>query len=149
MNNVITIRAVEGFTEYNHNETEVTGKVSKGEEFVAWLDDKSQEYLTEDSEYREVYVGKLDNEGKLTLDEYFELIQEGISLPFKDSYLFHALASMGNASGHMAWANTCVRDVADIPEEMKKRMKNINKQIHELQEEIRTIKSSLNQSEVK
>lgn len=143
MKTVITVRAVEGFAEYNHDNTEVTGEATAGEEFVAALHSESQEYFAEDNQSREIYVGEIDSDGNLQLDECFELVQEGISPPFKANYLTAAVSYMGNASHQMAWANNCVEDVQEVPEELKARMKQINAHIHDIQEELRVIRKSL------
>ncbi|RFB28235.1 hypothetical protein DZB91_24315 [Brevibacillus sp. VP] len=66
-----------------------------------------------------------------------------MTVEYKKDFLFHALASMGAASGNMAWANTCVEDIEDVPEELKARMKQINEQIHGLQEELCSIRKFL------
>jgi len=68
-----------------------------------------------------------------------------MTIEYKKDFLFRALANMGNASGTIAWANTCVEDIEDVPDEVKARMNRINVQIHELQEELRTIREALTQ----
>jgi hypothetical protein len=145
MGKIITIRAREHFTVHNQDETEVIGEVAEGEVLLAYLYEESEEYFAEDSQHREIYVGELDISGNLELYEEFELVQIGMTVEYKKDFLFRALANMGGASGQMAWANTCVGDIEDVPDELKARMKQINVQIHELQEELRTIREALTQ----
>ncbi|MGG1263760.1 hypothetical protein [Brevibacillus laterosporus] len=57
-----------------------------------------------------------------------------------DDLIFSALAYMGNASYQMAWANTCVEDIKEVPEELKNEMKQVNQTIHSLQERLREIR---------
>jgi hypothetical protein len=59
----------------------------------------------------------------------------------KLDYMFHALAYMGNASSQMSWANNCVEDVSEIPEELKSDMKKINVEIYRIQEQIRAVRN--------
>ncbi|MGF9909549.1 hypothetical protein [Brevibacillus porteri] len=143
MEKLITVRALESFSVHNLDETEVLGEVDKGEVLLAYLNEAAGEYFAEDRQHREIYVGEIDILGNLDLVEDFELVQVGMTVEYKKDFLFHALASMGNASGQMSWANTCVRDIQDVPDEVKARMKQINVQIHELQEQLRTIRGSL------
>lgn len=56
--------------------------------------------------------------------------------------IFQSLAEMGMSSKHMAWANTVIEN-ADVPQELKQKMKAINQQIHDVQQELRTYKSPL------
>lgn len=57
----------------------------------------------------------------------------------EQDYVFQALAYMGKASYEMAFANTVIEDENRVSEDIKERMKSINRQIHELQEELRDI----------
>jgi hypothetical protein len=61
----------------------------------------------------------------------------------KDDLLFRALANMGNASNLMAWANTCIEEVTDVPEEIKAEMIGINATIHRLQEHLREVRKNI------
>ena len=145
MEKLITVRALESFTVHNQDETEVLGEVEKGEVLLGYLHEESGEYFAEDRRHREIYVGERDMLGNLELDEGFEFVQLGMTIEYKKDFLFRALANMGNASGTMAWANTCVEDIQDVPDEVKARMKQINVQIQELQEQLRTIREALTQ----
>ncbi|MGG3874694.1 hypothetical protein [Brevibacillus laterosporus] len=149
MDKIITVRALESFSVHNHDEdkTELLGEVEKGEVLLAYLHEETGEYFADDRQHREVYVGKIDILDHLYLDESFELVQIGMNVEYKKDFLFHALASMGNACGNMSWAYTCVGDIEDVPEELKARMKQINEQIHGLQEELRMIQDSLHLQE--
>ncbi|GIO08763.1 hypothetical protein J31TS6_47910 [Brevibacillus reuszeri] len=118
---MITVRAKESFTLYDHDETEVLGEVEANEVYLAILHEESGEYFIDDKEYREILVGEIDVYGNLKLSEDFEFVQNGMTQKFKLDFLFHALASMGNASGQMSWANTCVGDIEDISDETKAR----------------------------
>ncbi|WP_236645949.1 hypothetical protein [Brevibacillus sp. VP] len=141
MDKIITVRALESFS--NYSQDEVIGEVEEGEVLLAYLHEATEEYFADDRQHREVYVGEIDILGYLYLDEDFELVQIGMTVEYKKDFLFHALASMGAASGNMAWANTCVEDIEDVPEELKARMKQINEQIHGLQEELCSIRKFL------
>lgn len=57
-----------------------------------------------------------------------------------NDFTFQSLAHMGNASHHMAWANTVLEDVKEVPEELKADMKQINAEIHRIQERLREIR---------
>lgn len=58
----------------------------------------------------------------------------------QDDFIFQAVAHMGNSSSLMSWANNCVEDVKVVPQDLKVEMKQINMQIHELQDRLREIK---------
>ncbi|MEG0275309.1 MAG: hypothetical protein RR690_09275 [Longicatena sp.] len=51
-------------------------------------------------------------------------------------YIFQALAFMGKASYNMSLANTVIDGEKRVPEDLKKQMKFINQQIHQLQQEL-------------
>jgi hypothetical protein len=56
---------------------ELVGEVGYCEEFVASLHEESEEYFALDSDGREIYVGCLNMNGSLELDENFSLVEEG------------------------------------------------------------------------
>ncbi|MGG1444893.1 hypothetical protein ABE354_23155 [Brevibacillus laterosporus] len=141
MDKLITVRVIESFS--NYSQDEVIGEVEKGEVLLAYLHEATGEYFAEDRQGREMYVGELDIHENLNLDSGFELVQIGMTVEHKKDFLFKALASMGNGSGHMSWANNCVADIEDVPDEVNVRMKQINAQIHDLQEQLRMIRDSL------
>lgn len=68
----IKVKAIESFEVYNHNRT-LSSKVDEWERFTATLDEESGEYFAQDFEGREVYVGCIDADGNLVLDESFVL----------------------------------------------------------------------------
>ncbi|WP_433748267.1 hypothetical protein [Paenibacillus amylolyticus] len=71
----IKARCIDGFQEFNQGQ--LTCEVNDGEELVAELHEESEEYFSTDSKGREVYVGCLDMNGTLELDDCFELVEEG------------------------------------------------------------------------
>ncbi|MCR8994498.1 hypothetical protein [Brevibacillus laterosporus] len=147
MDKLITVRALESFSVYNPDETELLGEVEKGEVLLAYLHEETGEYFAEDRQGRDIYVGELDIHENLNLDSGFKLVQIGMTVEHKKNFLFKAIASMGHGSGHMSLANNCVADIEDVPDEVKARMKQINEQIHGLQEELRMIRDSLHLQE--
>jgi len=68
----IKVRAKEGFTLFNKKE-EILAKIEEGEVFRARLSNISDEYFAKDSKGREFYVGELDFDSNLKLDDCFEL----------------------------------------------------------------------------
>lgn len=56
-----------------------------------------------------------------------------------NSPIFQALAYMGNASHYQAWANTVISKHEEVPEAIKKRMKEISQQLTDIQEELRVL----------
>ncbi|MFD0673945.1 hypothetical protein [Cohnella sp. GCM10027633] len=60
-----------------------------------------------------------------------------------DDFIFQALAHMGNASNHNSWANTVLEHCAEVPHELKEKIKSINSDIHLYQEELRAIRNAL------
>jgi hypothetical protein len=54
--------------------------------------------------------------------------------------IFRALSWMGSASNSMSWANNNLEDLGEVSEEIKSEMKQINVEIHRMQEKIRAIK---------
>lgn len=60
----------------------------------------------------------------------------------QDDYIFQALAHMGNASHLMSWANNCVEDVAQVPQELKAEVIKVNSEIQRLQDKLREIKNA-------
>lgn len=71
MKKQIKVRAIEGFTVHNFDESQLLGEVEEGQEFVADLYEDTEEYFTKDMRGREIYVGELDATGKLQLDDCF------------------------------------------------------------------------------
>jgi len=70
----IKVRVREGFTVYNHDQTEVLAKVEMGDVYTAHLH-TSGEYFARDKQGREFYVGEINFEGELVLDEGLELLK--------------------------------------------------------------------------
>lgn len=66
-----------------------------------------------------------------------------VKLGKQNDYIYQALAHMGNATHVMSWANNCVEDVKEVPEELKSAMRMINSEIHRLQEKLREIRSAM------
>jgi len=69
----LKVKAKEGFILYKHDETEILAEVKIGEIFKAKLYEFTEEYFAKDSKGREFYVGELDIDGNLKLDECFEI----------------------------------------------------------------------------
>jgi hypothetical protein len=69
----IKVRVIDEFKEYDQAGN-ILCEFSKGEEIVADLYEESGEYFASDSKGREVFVGELNFNGVLELDECFELI---------------------------------------------------------------------------
>lgn len=66
-----------------------------------------------------------------------------LSAVTKKEYIFSALGYIGEASCKMSWANYCIEDIEEVPEELKSEMKAINAEIHRLQDKLREIRNSL------
>lgn len=60
-------------------------EVKEGEKFKVHLHEESEEYFTTDSENREVFVGGINNDGVLAIDEAFRLLPVG---QFKFNYIY-------------------------------------------------------------
>ncbi|WP_315793209.1 hypothetical protein [Paenibacillus sp. BIC5C1] len=73
----IKVRCTDSFEEFNLGNGRLVCAVNYGEELVADLHKESEEYYSTDSQGREVYVGCLDMNGTLELDDCFELVEEG------------------------------------------------------------------------
>lgn len=71
----IKVRCIDAFQAFNG--TNLLYEVKEGEEMTAHLHDESEEYFAMDSNGEEAYVGCLDMDGKLVLDDCFELVEEG------------------------------------------------------------------------
>jgi hypothetical protein len=71
----INVRCTDPFQAFSG--TNLLYEVKEGEEMVAVLHEESEEYFAMDSDGEEVYVGCLDVNGVLELDECFELVEEG------------------------------------------------------------------------
>jgi len=150
--NLIQVRATDEFTEYL--EGKVSCEVKEGEEFVATLHEESGEYYAKDSKGRDFYVGELNVEGNLKLEEGFKFIADA---PFGSyaahqpnyegfkqlgklgDYVFQSLAHMGNASHHLSWGLT-VLEHTDVPKELREEIRQTGISIHNLQEKLRTYK---------
>lgn len=73
------------------------------------------------------------------LKEYQPLHDQFEQMGMGGNYFFQALAHMGDASHQMAWANTVLADLDEVPSALKEEMKSINQKIGELQEKLRVI----------
>lgn len=71
----IKVRCTERFQRWCAGE--MLCAVYDGEELLAEIHEESEEYYSTDSKGREVYVGCLDMNGTLELDDCFELVEEG------------------------------------------------------------------------
>lgn len=149
MEKLIMVRSLESFSVHYHNGTDGIGEVENGEVLLAVLHEGSGEYFARDRHGKEIYVGKIDKHDNLDLDFNFEFVQIGMTDEHKKNFLFQALASMGNASAQMSWANNSVEDIQEVPDELKVRMKQINAKIHELQDELRSIRESIHGKPIK
>ncbi|MDP5274338.1 hypothetical protein [Chengkuizengella axinellae] len=69
----IYVKSVESFTVTN-NVNGVVAEVKEGEEFKATLYEETEEYFTTDSKKRRVYVGAVDAEGVINIEDYFRLL---------------------------------------------------------------------------
>lgn len=152
----IKVMAIDGFTEY-HKEN-ISCEVMEGEEFIAVLNEESGEYFAVDSKGREVFVAELNAEGKLELDECFELIEDA---PFGsyaahqpgyenlkhlgklDDYIYQSLVHMQNASHQLSWGLT-VLDHADIPADLREEIRltvvKTSSALSDLQEKLRSLR---------
>ncbi|MCP1134358.1 hypothetical protein NKT34_13720 [Paenibacillus polysaccharolyticus] len=72
----IKVRCRDLLTVFNF-ENEQVAEINEGEILEAELHEESEEYYATDSNGREVYVGCLNVDGVLELDESFELVEEG------------------------------------------------------------------------
>lgn len=72
----IKVRCIHSFEEINIGNGQAVCEVNYGEELVATLNDESEEYFATDSQGGEVYVGCLDMNGTLELDDCFEFVVE-------------------------------------------------------------------------
>lgn len=70
----IKVKAIEEFEVYNHDQSILLNRVYEGEEFEATFDEECGEYHSNDSEGRELYIGTIDINGNLELDESFVLL---------------------------------------------------------------------------
>ncbi len=66
-------------------------------------------------------------------------IENICALGKQEDYMFQALAYMGNASFQMAWANTVISNDNKVSEELKLEMKQINKNIQDIQKKLRDL----------
>lgn len=112
----IVVKCKDEFVEYCQGK--VSCEAKEGEEFVATLHEEAREYFAKDSKGREMFVGDLDENGELVLEESFELVvyppfgsyaahqpnYEGFKKLGKlDDYVYQSLAHMGSASHHLSW----------------------------------------------
>ncbi|KAA8747129.1 hypothetical protein [Paenibacillus sp. UASWS1643] len=72
----IKVVCVQPFRVFNQS-NELIGEVNYSEELVANLYEGSEEYFAADVNGRKVYVGCLDMNGELELEDCFELVEEG------------------------------------------------------------------------
>ncbi|SLJ98263.1 MULTISPECIES: hypothetical protein [unclassified Paenibacillus] len=70
----IKVRCTDPFQAFSG--TNLLYEVKEGEELTADLYEETEEYFATDSQGREVYVGCLDMDGNLVLQD-FELVEEG------------------------------------------------------------------------
>ncbi|PYE51446.1 hypothetical protein HUB98_05505 [Paenibacillus barcinonensis] len=73
--NQIMVRCIESFQEFNRGN--ITCEVQEDEELQAELYEEAEEYFATDSKGRDVYVGKINFNGEIELEECFELIEGG------------------------------------------------------------------------
>lgn len=74
MKNSIKVKCVEEFTLHNHDFTKVLADVTVGE-YVAELYKDTEEYFAKDGKDRELFVGEINFDGDLILQDGFELIK--------------------------------------------------------------------------
>jgi len=72
MEKVIKVECTEGFTLTNNVE-EVLAEVDEGK-YTAILYEETEEYFSKDAKGREIFVGEIDNDGKLVLQYGFKLV---------------------------------------------------------------------------
>ncbi|WP_339194634.1 hypothetical protein MKY95_23270 [Paenibacillus sp. FSL P4-0176] len=70
----IKVRCTDPFQAFSG--TNLLYEVKEGDELTADLYEETEEYFATDSQGREVYVGCLDMDGNLVLQD-FELVEEG------------------------------------------------------------------------
>lgn len=70
--NLIKVKAKDAFVLRNYK-NETVAEIEEGRVYNAKLYEPSGEYFAKDSQGREFYVGELDIEDNLKLDECFEL----------------------------------------------------------------------------
>lgn len=71
----IMVRCTESFQEFNRGN--ITCEVHEDEEFLAELYEEAEEYFATDSKGRDVYIGKINFNGEIELEDCFELIGGG------------------------------------------------------------------------
>ncbi|MBP1176751.1 hypothetical protein JOE49_004003 [Paenibacillus sp. PvR133] len=73
MDSKIKVKSVAEFQVFNHDKTVLLCEVGVGDELLAELYEPTGEYFAEDSKGREVYIGRINQEKKLEIDENFDL----------------------------------------------------------------------------
>lgn len=77
MENIIKVKTTEGYTIYNNDDNRtVSAIIEENKIYEAKLYKLTEEYFAYDSNGREFLVGEIDINGKLVLEENFELINE-------------------------------------------------------------------------
>ena len=70
---------------------------------------------------------------KILRTEHFESMGKG-----KD-YIFQSLVFMGEASQGLSLASTVLRELEEVPEDLKANLHSIQNQLHDLKEHIRKV----------